>query len=79
MMINLVWFQAMDVTMATKNVRRDRGKAMKELVFQAEVPALGFNTYMIAKQTNSKITLWHITFETCDNEYQVSRKKDDSS
>ncbi|XP_072039300.1 lysosomal alpha-mannosidase-like [Amphiura filiformis] len=48
----MVSSQIMDVTTATKNVRRDRGKAMKELVFTAQVPALGFSTYMIATQSN---------------------------
>lgn len=42
--------QLLDVSAATKGVRRDRGKASRELLFTASIPGLGFSTYTVTKQ-----------------------------
>ncbi|KAF4094455.1 hypothetical protein AMELA_G00015200 [Ameiurus melas] len=45
--------QVIPVSKATQALRRDRGSAQFELVFQVQAPSLGFNTYTITLLKNS--------------------------
>ncbi|XP_067829073.1 lysosomal alpha-mannosidase [Heptranchias perlo] len=47
--------QVVAVSNFTKAVRKDRGYAVNELVFQASVPALGFSTYSVSKVSDSSV------------------------
>lgn len=44
--------QVIPVSRATREVRRSRGFAANELVFQMQAPPLGFTTYMVTLQKN---------------------------
>lgn len=41
-------FQVLPVSAATREVRRSRGYAANELVFEARAPPLGFTTYSVS-------------------------------
>lgn len=41
-------FQVLPVSAATREVRRTRGYAANELVFEARAPPLGFTTYSVS-------------------------------
>lgn len=41
-------FQVLPVSSATREVRRNRGYAVNELVFEARAPPLGFTTYSVS-------------------------------
>lgn len=45
--------QVIPVSRATHEVRRSRGFAVNELVFQMQAPPLGFTTYTVTLQKNS--------------------------
>ncbi|XP_053472645.1 lysosomal alpha-mannosidase isoform X1 [Ictalurus furcatus] len=45
--------QVIPVSKATQALRRDRGSAQFELVFQVQAPSLGFNTYTVTLLKNS--------------------------
>ncbi|KAJ8363171.1 hypothetical protein SKAU_G00120020 [Synaphobranchus kaupii] len=44
--------QVLPVSQATKDIRRDRGHATNELVFQAQAPPMGFRTYSVSLLQN---------------------------
>ncbi|XP_036385660.1 lysosomal alpha-mannosidase [Megalops cyprinoides] len=41
--------QVVPVSQATRDIRKDRGYAVNELVFQAQAPPLGFSTYSVSQ------------------------------
>ncbi|GCB79976.1 hypothetical protein scyTo_0019639, partial [Scyliorhinus torazame] len=47
--------QIVPVSDSTKAVRKDRGNAVNELVFQARVAALGFSTYSVSRKSDSAV------------------------
>ncbi|XP_072346983.1 lysosomal alpha-mannosidase [Scyliorhinus torazame] len=47
--------QIVPVSDFTKAVRKDRGNAVNELVFQARVAALGFSTYSVSRKSDSAV------------------------
>ena len=48
----LIIWQVVPMSKATQQVRKDRGYAVNELVFQAQAPPLGYSTYFVSVLQN---------------------------